>query len=144
VRPRSGFSEDVRRVSRTVGFLLLASFLGCSEATAPEASGRYPLYSVNGKPLPAPMYQTETWTREARGGYLDFRTDGWFEVLFLLHDVQSGSGTDVEDGVQGHWSQTGDLIHLTFPDGLVLAAVMDHETVTFDRVPAGFVYVYRR
>jgi hypothetical protein len=130
---------------RTCVFVLLASVAGClSDPPRSEATGRYPLYSVNGKRLPAPMYQEQGWTREARGGYIEFQPDGWFQVLFLLHDVKSAGETDIEDGVAGRWSQTGDRIELNFPDGLVLPAMIDHETVTLDRVPAGFFYVYRR
>jgi hypothetical protein len=124
--------------------LLVAAILGCSDATGPEASGRYPLYSVNGRTLPAPMYQTAQWTREAVGGYVDFNSDSSFRVLFLLHDVELGSETTFEDGVNGFWWQTGRQLQLQFPDGLVLPATIDDDMVTFARVPAGFDYVYRR
>jgi hypothetical protein len=129
---------------RAAVFLIAVSSVACSDPTAPEASGRYALHSVDGRTLPAVMYQEGGRTREATGGYLEFEADSTFWVLFLLRDVQAGIETHHEDGVGGTWWQTGDRVFMTFPDGLVLGATIDHRTVTLDRVPAGFVYVYRR
>jgi hypothetical protein len=129
---------------RAFAILWAASILACSDPTGPQASGRYLLISVNGQPLPALMYQEVGWTREATGGYLEFDSDSRFHFLILLHDVEFGSETNFEDGVSGDWWQTGNLIQMRFPDGLVLGATLDDATVTLDRVPAGFLYVYRR
>ena len=119
----------IGRAKALVAFAALVAIVACGDATGPAGqtnpAGNYAIATVNGKPVPAPLFSdTGGYLLEITSGSLALTGDGKYSSVMGFRQTLPGSVSSYTDSTGGTWVRTGDNVQFTeTATGLTLSAV---------------------
>ena len=128
-------------MKRLTILLVSVALSACGDATG--TAGRYILQAANGVDLPYPSVlagSNETVTVTA--GSMQMNSDSTFSAVFDLQITESGTTTTSTSSGGGTWSQTGNQLRLSLPDGSVQTGVVAEDQISLRS--GGMSLVYRK
>jgi hypothetical protein len=108
----------------------------CSDASSPAVQkspeGNYTIATVNGKPVPAPLFSdTGGYTLEITSGLLTLTSDGKYSSVMGFRQTLPGAVSTYSDSTGGTWLRTGGNVQFTETStGFTVAAVWTNGRIT--------------
>jgi hypothetical protein len=119
-----------------VAFAVAVAIVACSDASGPAVQknpdGNYTIATVNGKPVPAPLYSdTGGYTLEITSGSLALTSDGKYSSVMGFRQTLPGAVSTYSDSTGGTWVRNGGNVQFTETStGFTLTAVWTNGRIT--------------
>lgn len=113
--------------------LVAAAACGGKDATGPNngVTGQYPLRTVNGRSLPAVVFQSGANRIDVTAGNLSLNSDQTFSISLTLAVVSGGRTSSETSTDNGTYTQTGSSLTFRYSDGSTSTGSVNGGTVTF-------------
>lgn len=133
--------RSIRRLTIGRGRALVAlaaivAIVACSDSSGPAVQsnpeGNYAIATVNGKPVPAPLYSdTGGYTLEITSGSLALTSDGKYSSVMGFRQTLLGAISTYTDSTGGTWVRSGGNVQFTETStGFTLTGVWTNGRIT--------------
>jgi len=119
-----------------VALAAAVAIVACSDSSGPAVQknpeGDYAIATVNGKPVPAPLYSdTGGYTLEITSGSLALTSDGKYSSVMGFRQTLPGAVSTYTDSTGGTWVRNGGNVQFTETStGFTLTAVWTNGRIT--------------
>lgn len=126
----------IGRGKALVAFAAMVAIVACSDSSGPNVQkspeGNYTIATVNGKPVPAPLFSdTGGYTLEITSGSLSLTSDGKYSSVMGFRQTLPGAVSTYSDSMGGTWIRNGGNVQFTETStGFTLTAVWTNGQIT--------------
>lgn len=121
----------------------VVAIVACSDSSGPNVQkspeGNYTIATVNGKPVPAPLFaDTGGYTLEITSGSLSLTSDGKYSSVMGFRQTLPGSISTYTDSTGGTWLRSGGNVQFTETStGFTLSAAWTNGHITVSDSSSG-------